>query len=105
MMAYPCRAASSSALSRRSSLPGPTFTISAPRPAVDSSLMEGAGRVGDPLGMIAAGVGDDSAGAFLIPERSDLVVGAAQLKSADGLKVFEFEEEAARAGVAAQLRS
>jgi len=52
--------------------------------------------------MIAAGVGDDAAGTLFIRERSDLVVGSAELEGADGLQVLEFEEEAAGvAGAAA----
>jgi hypothetical protein len=46
--------------------------------------------------MIAARIGDDSAAAFFICQRSDLVVGAAQFEGADGLKVFELKAELAR---------
>jgi hypothetical protein len=45
--------------------------------------------------VIAARIRDHSAAAFFICQRSDLVVGAAQFEGADGLQVFELEEELA----------
>ena len=45
--------------------------------------------------MIAAGIGNDSAAAFFVAKGCDLVIGAAQLESADRLKVFELKEELA----------
>ena len=57
---------------------------------------EGAGRVGDALRVIAAGVGDDAATALVVGERADLVVGAAQLEGADRLQAFRLEKELAR---------
>jgi hypothetical protein len=41
--------------------------------------------------MIAAGIRDDSAAAFLVGERRDPVISAAQFESADGLQVFELK--------------
>jgi hypothetical protein len=41
--------------------------------------------------VIAAGISNDATGAFFVAEGCDLVVSAAQLKSADGLQVFRFE--------------
>jgi hypothetical protein len=48
--------------------------------------------------MIAAGVGNDSATAFVGGERGYFVVSSAEFKGADGLLVFEFEEEFALIG-------
>jgi len=45
--------------------------------------------------VIAAGIRDDSAVAVFFAQGSDLVVCAAQFESADGLQVFELEEELA----------
>src|SRR5215831_2531516 len=45
--------------------------------------------------MIAAGVGDDAAVAFLVCERGDFVIGSAEFEGADGLLVFRFEKQAA----------
>ena len=52
-------------------------------------------RVGHSLRVIAARIGNDPAPAFFIAKRCDLVVGAAQFEGADGLQVFELEEELA----------
>ena len=56
---------------------------------------ERAGGVGDTLGVIAAGVGDDAALSFCLREGGDLVVGSAEFEGADGLLVFGLEVEAA----------
>jgi len=45
--------------------------------------------------MIAARIGDDSTAAFAVAKGSDLVVRTTQFESANGLQVFEFEEELA----------
>jgi hypothetical protein len=45
--------------------------------------------------VIAAGIRDDSAAALFVAKRRDLVVSAAQFESANGLQVFELEEELA----------
>jgi hypothetical protein len=47
------------------------------------------------LSVIAAGIRDDAAAAVFFAQGSDLVVCAAQFESADGLQVFELEEELA----------
>ena len=47
-------------------------------------------RISHALPMISAGIGDDSAAAFLFAQGSDLVIRAAQFESADGLQVFQF---------------
>ena len=52
---------------------------------------DGASGVGDSLGMIAAGIGDDAARALLGSQLGDLVVRAAQLEAADGLETFGFD--------------
>ena len=52
-------------------------------------------RIGNALGVIAAGIGDDAALALVLGEGSDLVVSAAQLECADGLQVFGLEKELA----------
>src|SRR5208282_1027424 len=52
-------------------------------------------RVGHTLRVIAAGIRDHAAAAFVLAQRSDLVVSPAQFESADGLLVFELEEELA----------
>jgi hypothetical protein len=43
--------------------------------------------------VVAAGVGDDAAGALFVGERRDLVVRAAQFEGADGLEVFRLQIE------------
>jgi hypothetical protein len=45
--------------------------------------------------VIAAGIRDDAAAAVFFAQGNDLVVGSAQLEGADGLQVFELEEELA----------
>jgi len=55
--------------------------------------LQRAGRVSDSLGVVAARIGDDAAGAFCVGERRDLVVRAAQLEGTDGLKVFGLQVE------------
>ena len=45
--------------------------------------------------MITAGVRDDTATALVIRKRGDFVVGSPQLEGADGLEIFELEEELA----------
>ena len=45
--------------------------------------------------MIAARIGDDSAASFCVAKRCDFVISAAQFEGADGLQVFELEEELA----------
>ena len=62
--------------------------------------MESAGGIGDPLGVVAAGVGDHSTLTIFFREGGDFVVGAAEFKGADGLLVFRLEQEAARIGIA-----
>ncbi len=52
-------------------------------------------RVGHALRVIAARVGNDSAAALFAAKRCDLVISPAQFKGADGLQVFELEEELA----------
>src|SRR5207244_3777371 len=47
--------------------------------------------VGHALRMISAGVGDHSTLALFIAQRSNLVVGAAQFESTDGLQVLWLE--------------
>ncbi len=49
--------------------------------------------VGDALGVVAAGVGDDAAGDFFRRELEDLVGSAAELEAADGLEAFGFEPD------------
>ncbi len=66
----------------------------------DRFCAEGAGGIGDALGVVAAGVGDDAAPALVIGERGDLVVGAAQFEGADGLEALRLEIE-----LAARLRA
>jgi hypothetical protein len=51
--------------------------------------------VGDSLRVIAAGVGDDAAGAFFVSQRGDFVVRATQFECADGLEVFGLQIERA----------
>jgi hypothetical protein len=58
--------------------------------------VEGAGGIGDTLGVVAARVGDHTAGTFFFREGGDFVVGAAEFEGADGLLVFRLEQEAAR---------
>jgi hypothetical protein len=43
------------------------------------------------LPVIAAGIGDDAALAIRFRKGSDLVVGAAQFESADGLQILELQ--------------
>ncbi len=91
-------------------LAGPTVTISAPSASVARALdggrvlghdddglgAERAGGVGDALGVVAGGVGDDAAAEGLgvtLLEGGDLVVGAAKLERADGLGGFVFQED------------
>jgi hypothetical protein len=45
--------------------------------------------------VIAAGIGDHSALAFVVAQRGDLVVGSTELKGTDRLQVFKLEEEPA----------
>src|SRR5215472_4927595 len=54
---------------------------------------ERAGRIGDALGMIAAGVGDHRALALGCGEGSDFVIRSAEFESADGLLVFGLEKQ------------
>ena len=109
-MTYPCWAASSSALVLRSSAAGTDeddfraefgrgFALDRGRVVGhddDRLHFERAGGVGHALGVIAAGVGDDAALAFVFRERSDLVVGSAEFEGADGLLVFGLEKKMAR---------
>jgi hypothetical protein len=61
----------------------------------DGVHAEGAGRVGDGLGVVAAGVGDHPSPALFRREGGDLVVGAAQLERAGRLQVLRLEKEGA----------
>jgi hypothetical protein len=45
--------------------------------------------------VIAAGVRDDPAAAFVVGKRCDLVVSPAQFESPDGLQILELEEKLA----------
>src|SRR5207248_5487139 len=65
---------------------------------------DGARRIGDPLRVIATGVGNDSALALDFTQRSDFVVGAAQFERADRLETFGFEIEFAIGGGIAEQR-
>ena len=56
-----------------------------------------AGGVGDALGVVAAGVGDDAAGDFFGRELEDLVGRAADFEAADGLQAFGLEPDLLRA--------
>src|SRR5438105_12396990 len=65
---------------------------------------DSARRISDSLRVIAAGVGDDSATALGLTQRSDLVVGAAQFERADRLETFGLEIEFAIGGGIAEQR-
>ena len=94
----------------RSALAGPTVTISAPSAAVavhlhlrsvarhhhDALHAEGARRVGHSLRVVAAGIRDYAALALRLAQRSNLVVGTAQLERADRLKAFGLQPELSR---------
>jgi hypothetical protein len=45
--------------------------------------------------VIAARIGNNATAAFFVSQRCDLVISAAQLESADGLQIFELEEQPA----------
>ena len=62
--------------------------------------LERSRRVGDALGVIAAGIGDNAALALGLGEGSDLVISSAKLEGADGLFVLGLEKETARVGAA-----
>ena len=57
----------------------------------DCGNAKGAGRIGDALSVIAAGVGDDAPPAFGLAQLRDGVVGATQFEAADGLQAFRFQ--------------
>ena len=61
----------------------------------DRFHFEGASGVGNSLGVIAAGVGDDAALALVLGEGGDFVVGSAEFEGADRLLVFGLEVKAA----------
>ena len=50
----------------------------------------------DPLGVVAAGIGNYAALAFVFGQGSDLVVGSAQFERADGLLVFRLQQKPSR---------
>src|SRR6266700_3447397 len=61
----------------------------------DSLGLERSGGIGDPLGMIATGIRDYAARAFVVSEGRDFVVSPTELEGSDRLKVFRFEIERA----------
>src|SRR5438045_3537405 len=61
----------------------------------DRSNPELSGSVRDSLGVVAAGICNDSAFTFLVGERRNFVVRAAQLEGADRLLVFRLQVELA----------
>ena len=66
---------------------------SVPRHYDDRLHAHGAGRVGDSLSVVAAGVRDNTAPSFFVRERSNLVVSPPELERSDRLQALRFEKE------------
>ena len=55
---------------------------------------QGAGCIGNALSMVPARVGNDASLRFLLRQRNNFVVGAAQFEGANRLEIFGFQVEA-----------